>query len=81
MSMFIQLTVLKMVDRAVGVGNHRFEKQQPALCLTCRLEDPRVALAVPRGERLHHTVNLLGFTWQTETPQELPTVKRKSRGM
>lgn len=46
--------------------------QKPALCLTCRLEDSRVTLAVTGGKRLHHAVNLLGFTGQTETPQELP---------
>lgn len=40
--------------------------------LTSRLEDIRITVAVARGEGLHHTVDLLGFTGQPETPQELP---------
>lgn len=62
------------------VGNHWYTLQWPALCLTCRLKDPGVALAIPRGKRLHHAVDLLGFTWQTETPQELPTIRGKGGG-
>lgn len=57
--------------------NYWLRQQLPALWLTCWLEDSRVALAVPRGKRLHHTVDFLGFTWQTETPQELPTITEK----
>lgn len=47
-------------------------KQSKPSALTCGLKDSGVALAVPRGERLHHAVDLLGFTRQTEAPQELP---------
>lgn len=43
--------------------------------LTCRLKDSGVALAVPRGKRLHHAIDLLGFAWQTEAPQELPVIR------
>lgn len=46
--------------------------QSKPSALTCGLKDSGVALAVPRGERLHHAVDLLGFTRQTEAPQELP---------
>lgn len=39
---------------------------------TCGLEDTRIALAVPGGKRLHHAIDLLGFTRKSETPQKLP---------
>lgn len=39
--------------------------------LTGRLEDMSIAVTVTCGEGLHHAVDLLGFTRQTETPQEL----------
>lgn len=38
---------------------------------TGALEDAGVAVAVSLSKGLHHSVNLLGFTGQTETPQEL----------
>lgn len=38
---------------------------------TSALEDARVAVTVSLSESLHHSVNLLSFTRQTETPQEL----------
>lgn len=50
-------------------------KQSKPSVLTCRLKDSGVALAVPGGKRLHHAVDLLGFTWQTEAPQELPAIR------
>lgn len=48
---------------------------QPAECLTCGLEDARVALAVTGSKRLHHAVDLLGLAGQTEAPQELPAIR------
>lgn len=44
--------------------------------LTCALEDPGVAVAVSLSKSLHHSVNLLRFAWQTETPQELSAENR-----
>ena len=55
-----------------------FTLQKPFVYQTCWLEDSRVALAVARSERLHHTVNLLGFTRQAETPEELPATENVS---
>lgn len=43
---------------------------------TGALEDARVAVAVSLSKGLHHSINLLGFTRQTETPQELSAVDR-----
>lgn len=43
---------------------------------TGALEDAGVAVAVSLSEGLHHSVNLLGFTRQTETPQELSAENR-----
>lgn len=40
--------------------------------LTCRLEHPAVALAVPLGEGLHHPVDLLCLPGEPKAPQELP---------
>lgn len=40
---------------------------------TCGLEDAGIALAVPGGKCLHHTINLLGFARKSEAPQKLPT--------
>lgn len=45
--------------------------------LTCRLENSRVALTVPRSKGLHHTVDLLRLAGQAETPQELPAIMRR----
>lgn len=42
---------------------------------TCGLENTRVTMAVALSEGFHHAVDLLGFSWQTETPQELPDIK------
>lgn len=39
---------------------------------TCWLKDAQITVAVASGEGLHHAVNLLGLTRETETPQELP---------
>lgn len=39
---------------------------------TCGLEHSGVTVAVTRRERLHHPVDLLGFTWEPEAPQKLP---------
>jgi len=47
--------------------------------LTCGLEDVGVAVTVACGEGLHHAVDLLSFTRQTETPQELPTRRTAMR--
>lgn len=46
---------------------------------TCGLEDARIALAVPGGECLHHTINLLGFTGESEAPQKLPATAGTER--
>lgn len=43
---------------------------------TGALEDAGVAVAVSLSEGLHHSVNLLGFTRQTETPKELSAVEK-----
>lgn len=43
--------------------------------LTCGLEDSMVALAVPGCKRLHHSVDLLRFTRQSETPEKLPVCR------
>ncbi len=43
---------------------------------TSALEDAGVAVAVSLSKGLHHSVNLLGFTRQTETPQELSAENR-----
>lgn len=40
-------------------------------CTTCGLENTRVALAVALSERLHHAIDLLSFSRQPKTPQEL----------
>lgn len=40
------------------------------------LEDGRVELTVTVCKTLHHSVNLLRFTWQPKTPQELSVVGR-----
>lgn len=39
--------------------------------LTCTLEDAGVAMTVSLSEGLHHSVNLLRLTRQTETPEKL----------
>lgn len=57
--------------------NHWFTPQQHVVHPTCRLENSRVALAVPRSKGLHHTVDLLRLAGQAETPQELPAIKRR----
>lgn len=38
---------------------------------TCGLENTRVALTVTLCKGLHHAVDLLSFSWQSKTPQEL----------
>ena len=45
-----------------------------AMVPTCGGEHPGVELAVSLREALHHSVNLLGLTGQTEAPEELPVV-------
>ncbi len=49
--------------------------------LTCGLEDVGVAVTVACGEGLHHAVDLLSFTRQTETPQELPAERTRRTEM
>lgn len=46
---------------------------------TCGLEDAGIALAVPGGKRLHHTINFLGFARKSEAPQKLPTTAGTER--
>lgn len=43
--------------------------------LTSALEDARIAVAVSLCKSLHHSVNLLGFSRQTEAPKKLPVKK------
>lgn len=38
---------------------------------TCRLENPRIAMAVALSKGFHHAVNFLGFSRQPKAPQEL----------
>ena len=45
--------------------------------ITCALEDTGVAVAVSLSKSLHHPVDLLCFTRQTKTPQELSIKKNK----
>lgn len=49
------------------------------VCSTCGLEDAGIALAVPGGKRLHHTINLLGFAGKSEAPQKLPATAGRER--
>lgn len=59
-------------------GNHWFTPHHTHVVpLTCRLENSRVALTVPRSKGLHHTVDLLRLAGQAETPQELPAITRR----
>lgn len=44
--------------------------------ITSALEDAGVAVAVSLSKSLHHSINLLCFTRQTKTPQELSTKKQ-----
>lgn len=44
--------------------------------VTGALEDARVTVAVSLSKSLHHSINLLGFTRQTKTPQELSAENR-----
>lgn len=41
--------------------------------ITSALEDAGIAVAVSLSEGLHHSIDLLCFTRQTKTPQELST--------
>lgn len=43
----------------------------PGSC-TCGLKDAGVAGAVSLSEGLHHAIDLLSLTRETETPQKLP---------
>jgi len=47
------------------------------VCSTCGLEDAGIALAIPGGKRLHHTINLLGFARKSEAPQKLPATAER----
>lgn len=58
---------------------HSGQISQPKMVvffITCALEDTRVAVAVSLSKGLHHSVNLLRFAWQPETPQELSVENR-----
>lgn len=57
-----------MAGNAEGVP----EPRVPPHTGTCGLEDAWVAEAVSSGKGFHHPVDLLGFSGQPETPQELP---------
>lgn len=48
--------------------------------VTGALEDAGVTVAVSLGKSLHHSINLLGFSRQTETPQELSAENRLKFG-
>lgn len=72
-----------------GASNHTQKSKHPIpilhktqchceLVFTGALEDAGVAVAVSLSKRLHHSVDLLGFAGQTETPQEL-SVENRSR--
>lgn len=49
------------------------------VCGTCGLEDAGIALAVPGGKSLHHTINLLGLAGKSEAPQKLPATAESER--
>lgn len=55
--------------------------QPNAVCTVCvftsALEDARVAVAVSLCKGLHHSINLLGFSRQTEAPKKLPVKQFK----
>lgn len=52
---------------------------KPLCVRTGGLEDPGVTVAVASCERLHHPVNLLSFSRETEAPQKLPARRRRCK--
>ena len=52
---------------------------KPLCARTGGLEDPGVTVAVASCERLHHPVNLLSFSRETEAPQKLPARRRRCK--